>query len=320
MHRTLLPLLALALLPACADAATPPAGIVEEARLKIVEAVTAGASEAEIKEIPAWMLKTAPEMFKPVDINGDRRPDWWVNYEFSPNASYFCGSGGCQSVMYVTQADGTARKVFEHGGGAYRFSGGKSARKLQINFHGSACGGYGAEECLRAWRWDNALGRYVETPNSKGQTLLPSGSIPAVYPAAKDAPAEVRAEVERRLAACKAAGARDLLEESALRDIPDINGDGLRDWLVGSPYTDCNYAEGIADNDPGARLTVFASDGGAFGKAFEEKGASWNLDIAGPVARIGIVHEDADCGVGGKPCPAHLLTWDPASKALKLPR
>ncbi|RYF89632.1 MAG: hypothetical protein EON95_18425, partial [Caulobacteraceae bacterium] len=72
MHRTLLPLLALALLPACADAATPPAAIVEEARLKIVEAVTSGATEEEIKEIPAWMLKTAPEMFKPVDINGDR--------------------------------------------------------------------------------------------------------------------------------------------------------------------------------------------------------------------------------------------------------
>ncbi|MDB5470764.1 MAG: hypothetical protein JWR84_2324 [Caulobacter sp.] len=316
--RRLAPIALAALLPACAaGAATPPAAIVEEARAAIYGRVTGGSSEEEIKEIPAWMFETPKPMFRKIDINGDKLADWWVDYEKSPNPSYFCGTGGCQNVMYVGQADGTARKVFQHGGGAFVFSGPKTARKLEINFHGSACGSFGASECLRAWRWDAASGAFVETANSKGQTLLPYGSIPALYPEVKDAPAAIRAEVAAREAACKAAGAVQPGDGVIIGNLPDVNGDGVRDWLVGSPYTDCSYEADTPEGDPGGRLAFFVSDGRGFAKAFEQKDAAWNLDIGSSPARISVITPSDDCGLGGKPCPTRALTWDGASKTLK---
>jgi hypothetical protein len=310
-----LPLItALALLPACAaTAATPPAAIVEEARQEIYANVTDGSTPEEIKETPAWMLKTDPKMFSKVDINGDKLADWRVNFEFAPNASYFCGTGGCRNLLYVGEADGGVRKVYVKSGGDYRFTGPKDARRLEVGLHGSACGSFGADECLRAWRWDSATGAYVETPNSKGLALLVSGSIPALDPELKAAPPAVKAEVANRKAACMALGAEDI-EAIPISTIPDVNGDGLRDWTVGSPYTDCGYQ---LEKTPPGKLAFFVSDGGAFVKAFEQEDAGWNLDIGSAPARISIVLASDDCGLGERPCPTRPLTWDAASKTLK---
>ena len=133
-------------------------------------------------------------------------------------------------VVAAGQADGSVRKAFQNSGGGYVFSGPKDGRKLEVNLHGTACGSYGADECLRAWRWDGAANAYVETPNSKGLALLVSGSIPALEPDPKDAPAAVQAEVAARTAACKALGVEEV-EAIPLSDLPDVNGDGVRDWL-----------------------------------------------------------------------------------------
>lgn len=305
---------ALVLLPACAaSAATPPAAIVEEARQAIYDAATDGATPEEIKEVPAWMLKVPPKMFSKVDLNGDKLTDWRVNYENAPNPSFFCGTGGCRNILYVGQADGTVRKVFQNSGGGYVFSGPKTARKLEVNLHGSACGSFGADECLRAWRWDSASNAYVETPNSKGLALLASGSIPALDPELKDAPAEVKAEVAAREAACKAFGA-EKIEPILISTLPDVNGDGRREWTVGSPYPDCGYEK---ENPPPGKLTLFASDGTAFVKAFEQTDAGWNLDIGSTPAKFQLILGSEDCGLGEKKCPTRDLAWDPASKTLK---
>ncbi len=305
---------ALLLLPACAaSAATPPAAIVEEARQHIYDSVTEGSTPEEIKETPAWMLKTEVKMFSRVDLNGDKLADWRVNYEFAPNASYFCGTGGCRNVLYAGQPDGSVRKVYVKNGGDYKFTGPKTARKLEVNLHGSACGSYGADECLRAWRWDSASGAYVETPNSKGQAILPYGSIPAIEPELKDAPPAVRAEVAAREAACKAFGA-EKIELIPLSTLPDLNGDGVREWLVGSPYTDCGFEK---EDPPKGKLAFLLSDGAGFVKAFEQEDASWNLDIGATPARVSMVEASEDCGLAGKPCPTRPLTWDPASKTLR---
>lgn len=305
---------ALVLLPACAaSAATPPASIVEEARKAIYEAATEGSTPEEIKEVPTWMFKVPPKMFSKVDLNGDKLTDWRVNYENAPNPSFFCGTGGCRNILYVGQADGSVRKVFQNSGGNYQITGPKDGRKLEVGLHGSACGSFGADECTRAWRWDSASNAYVETPNSKGLTLLVSGSIPALEPDLADAPGEIKTEVAARTAACKALGAEDM-EPITVSTLPDVNGDGRREWLVGSPYTDCGYQ---MEKPPAGKLAFFLSDGGGFVKAFEQEGADWNLDIGRTPAVIQLVTPGEDCGLGGKACPARNLLWDAASKTLK---
>lgn len=312
--RRLLLTAVLILAPACAaGAATPPASIVEEARKAIHEATAGDATPEEIREMPAWMFKVPPKMFSKVDLNGDRLSDWQVDYEQAPNPSYFCGTGGCRHVLYAGQADGSVRKVFQNSGGGYVISGPKDARRLEVNLHGTACGSFGADECLRAWRWDTATNQYVETPNSKGLALLVSGSIPALEPELKDAPPEVKAEVAAREAGCKAFGVEEI-EGILISTIPDINGDGRREWTVGSPYPDCGYEK---ENPPPGRFTVFASDGEGFVKAFEQADAGWNLDLGKTPAQIQLVLANDDCGLGGKTCPTRPLTWDAATRTLK---
>ena len=312
--RRLLLTAALVLTPACAaGAATPPASIVEEARKAIYEATVGDATPEEIKEMPAWMFKVPPKMFSKVDLNGDKLTDWQVNYEQAPNPSYFCGTGGCRHVLYAGQADGSVRKAFQNSGGDYRFTGPKTARTLEVYLHGTACGSYGADECLRAWRWDTATNAYIEIPNSKGLALLVSGSIPALDPDLKDAPAPVQAEVAARTAACKALGALNV-EDIPISTLPDVNGDGVREWRVGSAYPDCGYE---LEKTPKGRLTFFLSDGGAFVKAFDQEDAGWNLDLGKTPAQIQLVITSDDCGLGENKCPTRPLTWDPASKTLK---
>lgn len=304
---------ALVLTPASALAAGPPASIVEEARQTIRADLTEGSTPEESQDIPASLLEASPKMFSKVDVNGDRLTDWRVNYEKAAAASYFCGTGGCRNILYVGQADGTVRKVFQNSGGDYRFSGPKSARKLEVYLHGSACGSYGADECLRAWRWDSATNAYVETPNSKGLALLVSGSIPALQPRLEDAPPEVKTEVAAREAACRALGLATF-EPILISTLPDVNGDGTREWTVGSGYADCGYE---LETPPLGRFSIFASDGGRFVKAFEQENVGWNLDIGSTPARIQLVLDNDACGIGETACPTRDLTWDPVSKTLK---
>lgn len=312
--------LAAVLIPSAACAA-PPAFIEKEGRDRVVAAATEGLTPEEANDpenVPAWMKQAKPKMFKKVDINGDTLPDWMIDYEQAPNASFFCGTGGCQKALYVGEPDGTFRKVWSRGGGPLRLSGPKPARRLEVNFHGSVCGSYGADECLRAYRWDSAAGRYVETPNSKGLGMLVSGPTPSVQPTLAEAPAEVKADIALRRQACEALGAGLPEDEATFYDIPDFNGDGVRDWVVGSAYDDCRWEADRPDKTPPARMLFLASrpDGG-FGKAFETGDAGWDMDIAASPARVILVENGEDCGMGDKPCPRRPLKWDPATATLR---
>ncbi|HYE44260.1 MAG TPA: hypothetical protein VEA44_00655 [Caulobacter sp.] len=314
------PFLSLAFLPAAACAA-PPAAIEREARARVVGAATEGMTPEEAADpetVPAWMKQTKPGMFRKVDINGDRLADWLVDYERAPNASFFCGTGGCRRELYLGRPDGTFRKVYSHTSGELKFTGPRTARGLEVNFHGSVCGSFGADECLRAYRWDGAADRYVETPNSKGLALLAGGPNPAIIPPLNEAPPEVRADVALRRKACEAAGASLPDAEAIAYDIPDFNGDGRRDWVVGSSYDDCRWESERTDKAPPVRLLFLASrpDGG-FGRALETSGGAWDMDIAASPARVILVENDNACGLGDKPCPRRPLTWDPASATLR---
>ena len=107
-------------------------------------------------------------------------------------------------------------------------------------------------------------------------------------------------------------------DEATFYDLPDFNGDGVRDWVVGSAYDDCRWEADRPDQTPPARMLFLASraDGG-FGKAFEAGDAAWEMDLATTPARVILVENGDDCGLGDKPCPRRPLTWDTATATLR---
>jgi hypothetical protein len=308
-------------LPACALAGSPPAAIHAEVQARIVEAATEGMTPEEANDpslVPAWMKQAPAKMFRRVDINGDKLTDWAVDYMDAPNGSLFCGSGGCQNDLYLGQADGTFRRVFSRTTGEIKLAGPKSARTLEANYHGSVCDSFGASECLRRYRWDAIAGRYVEIANSKGLAMLVGGSSPALYPTLDQAPPEARAVAEATAAACKAVGGAYPADEASLRDIPDINGDGVRDWVVGGPYDNCNFEGEAPAGAPAARTVILASNpAGGFTKAYEGTDVAWDLDIGPAPAQVLLVLRGDNCGLGETACPRRPLAWDAAAKALR---
>ncbi|MBI1407558.1 MAG: hypothetical protein GC145_15715 [Caulobacter sp.] len=309
--------------PLCALAATPPPAIGAAVREEVVAAAIEGLTPEEANDpsvVPPFMKKAPSAMFRKVDLNGDKLADWAVDFTEAPNASYFCGTGGCRHELFVGKPDGTWKQVFARTSGDLKITGPKSARGVEVNYHGSVCDSFGADECLRAYRWDAGVDGYVEVPNSKGLAMLVGGSLSAMDPALSETPPIVQQAFAEKQKACRAAGGDYAEADAPIQQIPDINGDGVRDWVVGSYYDLCLFENEAPENAPQPSLKVFASqpDGG-WVLALDRKSVAWDLDISTAPARILLVDksDDNDCGYGGKPCPREPLAWDQASQSLK---
>lgn len=274
MYRTLAWTALAWLATACAPAA---AGPVPEDVLAPVTAYHRQEMQVVVDPDFPDAVKTDPPaaMFSRIDVNGDGIPDWRVDYEKAANASLFCGTGGCLQQVYVSRNGGYVL-AFARTAGTFALSKTKGERVLDIDFHGSVCDGAGVDECKRRYAWDEASGRFLERPNRKGQTWLEAGPAPAVDTTADQAPQEVRAQVERRVALCKAAGGTFAAEEHPFNDLPDLNGDGVRDWVVGSYYDTCDDVE----NGPALPITILVSKKANFVLGFEGTDARWGVDLA----------------------------------------
>lgn len=105
-------------------------------------------------------LDLAPDFAAPIDLNGDPTPDIVLNYgavRCNDSASWFCGSGGCRTALYLARPGGGYVRIFD---GGIRDLNTEAAPRLVLDFHGSFCGRIGAEPCTVTWRV--ADGRLVE--------------------------------------------------------------------------------------------------------------------------------------------------------------
>lgn len=304
------------------QAASPPATLVGIVKARVEAEATEGMTPEEIADpsvLPPAYRQAPAAMFRKVDLDGDGRPDWRVDYEKAPNPSFFCGTGGCRTELYLALPDGSFRLVFGATVRDFRLSGPARARVLDIDFHGSACGGYGVDPCPRRYGWDGAA--FVERPNARGQSLLNYGAVPAVPPAPETLPEGVLAELSRRAEVCKAAGG-GYSPEGAVTGIPDIDGDGRRDWVVGT-WDSCDFSEEEPAERPDLPVTVLvtAGDPAASVRAYESADLAWAVDIAGAPARFFRLEQQEGCevhpGPDRKVCARTPLTWDPASRTLR---
>jgi len=280
----------------------------DEVRLAVEARHDAALQDMIDPEFPdALKIATPSAMFHKIDINGDGVADWRADFSKAQNASFFCGTGGCLQQIWVSRPGGGYRLAFENTVRELTLKRTAGERVLDVDFHGTTCGGFGVDPCPRRYGWSEDAGRFLERPDPRGAGWLAGGPTPAREPDAADIPAPVVAQVERRQGLCAVAGGTYPVEDNALNDIPDLNGDGIRDWVVGSAYSACTMPETGGDS-PDLPLTLLVSaPGGGFVVGWEKVGPSWGIELGSPNRLATLVGED--CFSGDKPCAKVWWRW-----------
>jgi hypothetical protein len=90
------------------------------------------------------------------DVNGDGTEDFVLDYNkftCGENATYFCGSAGCLTQVFVSTPSGRFVKVLDQNVEDIRFSRIKGRSAMLIESHGSACGRVGSARCHVTMLW-----------------------------------------------------------------------------------------------------------------------------------------------------------------------
>jgi len=205
------------------------------------------ASDADIQ---GWLQSGA---LKPIDISPAGEPDWLIDAEKLPSAGYWCGTGGCVVQIWSPDGHGHYAKVYDRNVRMFRFKSipGKAYKWMEVDYHGSVCNGYGAQDCPWGHEWrDDGSGhagldyslrfarkdvwRAAEPPEASD----PLSNGMAV-------PTEVTALLAAQNEACKSRGT-SFVEEGYVSRVPDLNGDGVEDWSYNGIYAHCEPIDGQA--------------------------------------------------------------------------
>lgn len=235
-------------------------------------------------------------MLTPIDINGDGLTDWRADYEHSEWAGGWCGTGGCRQQLWVSRRGGAPMLAFDDQAFSFAFRRIGGERRMEVAVHGTHCNGAGSDDCRYAYVWDPAASALRERVNFTGGGRLWEGGLDFL-PVAR-VPAEV--ETSRAQLDC-----RDTPDAPArARETVDLNGDGVRDWIVGGPY-------GCGDQ-PG-QTRILTSRGGGWDTAWTGRDSVLYVDIAGARAAVHVRPLDG-CPAGGTPACEMALRWDAAAR------
>jgi hypothetical protein len=97
-------------------------------------------------------LTVGPEAIRSIDLTGDGRTDYIVNYDHvtcERRPEIFCGTGGCPLVIVVALPNGRFREVFRQQVLVHEVEPGSGARTIRFRLHGTYCGKTGPEPCFR---------------------------------------------------------------------------------------------------------------------------------------------------------------------------
>lgn len=308
---------------AAETAQTPPAGL---AWFVLNEINSFYLNREDPTDRPSLVTEVPTGVLVPVNVNNDGISDWLINW---PESSQFCGTGGCERTLYVSKifAPGEASDVDGHERGVGfvlafdRQAGNLDIREIngevrvESSFHHLNCDDT-RRDCRLAWGWDPKIERLVERPSSDGSHIIVSAGQRPVDIEIDEETAEWVPSLllERRLAGGKgcpdAQGAQPTTHVDLLiNDIPDLNGDGIRDWIVGPPP--------ICDGGPseyGFQVWVSTErgpgphgEGGAVSMAYQALPNNWvHLDVAREPAQLIV----APACQYGNACTGVPLHWN----------
>jgi hypothetical protein len=109
----------------------------------------------ECAGIEGGELRVDPQAYQKLDLTGDGRDDYLLDYSFikcSTAEGYFSGTGGSPLVIFVAKRDDSYVKVFEGPVRSYTIAKGRGPRTITFDLHGGFCGKHGAEACPKKHR------------------------------------------------------------------------------------------------------------------------------------------------------------------------
>jgi hypothetical protein len=112
-------------------------------------------AQKECADADDGIVGVKPGFVRKLDLTGDGRPDYIVNYDeltCSTFESVFCGTGGCNHLIYVTTRNGTLRNVFSGRVRLYEISKAPGAKTITFHLHGGYCGKGGTYDCVKKRR------------------------------------------------------------------------------------------------------------------------------------------------------------------------
>jgi hypothetical protein len=305
MVRAGLAALVVALAAGSAQAQEPPEGLVWMALRDINESYF---DPDDPMNRPPLMTEVPSGMIRAVEVNGDGRPDWLVDYGAAEMAQH-CGTGGCTHRLYVSGEDGYRRAFDNQAHDVAIYDEGGETR-LEAWVHHTYCAPE-AEECRYAWAWDETLGQMVERPNRAGEGLLHGLGLPVLDDAGADGPQEAAPQPVANLWFATRRTCPDLsdagfeVRRATLQDVPDLNGDGVRDWIV-TPPADCEDQFGDPVSQPPFQVWVSDGQGGSV-EAYTSPAERYpSIDVGVTPA---VLVMNPSCGYG-EPCPNQRLRWD----------
>lgn len=210
---------------------------------------------ADAAAIRQWQRKG---LLRKVNLTPGKAPDWLIDTEKSEYPAAWCGTGGCLVEIWSPGPDGDYLRIFRNQIRLYKVHrlAGKDHGWLETDFHGSACGQTGSVACPWGYEWrDDGLGRPALRAawHKPRKPILHPGAPPvaidALYDDRPDAiPAELGSALADIAAVCMKVGGVPDTGLAAVRT-PDINADGIDDWMLDTRWLGCVWGE----DDPDAR-------------------------------------------------------------------
>lgn len=284
-----------------ATAQTPPEGLVWMA-LNEINADSFDRDDPTNR--PPLVTEVPRGMLRPVDVSRDGRTDWIVDFG-AAGLSSFCGTGGCARILYVSGGETGFIRAFDGQALAFDVVEREGEARVEAQVHHLHCRP-GQTDCLYAWAWDADLGELVERPAADGLTRLDGGGLDPIDPLRANRPDDLPEDLSRawfggRLT-CRDTGDDGFTAlRPGFRSIPDINGDGRRDW-IGTPPV-------CADEDAGSPVFDLwvTGEGGGLEIAYTSAPDHYpSIDIGTTPATV---ITNPACGYN-QPCPDTRLRWD----------
>lgn len=234
---------------------------------------------AALEALEADALGADAPRFYRADISKDGVADWIA--DFSERLAW-CGSGGCRTVILISRPDGRYAAAFDEQTQSFRLRRRHGKAVLDVDVYGAWCGYAGVASCWRRFIWSEPEGRFSETANRHGKTLL-HGPLFQVVP--------VQPPPGLDLGPCQPKAA----------SVPDLDGDGRRDLVVQS--------EGCRSAGEEQTRVWITAGGGGFAIAWP--GLAYELDVG---SRPAVLRAPAAACPQLDPCPLTPLVWDVSAR------